>query len=423
MRVVNKKWIFDNLNSSVNTNPTVNLTVKKIIQDIKKNKDVALLKYVKKFENKKANLKSIIIPKKTLKEAYNSLSNESKKSLKLAYKRIFYYHSKQKKTSYSFKDQLDSKFYIEWKPIENVGLYIPGGLASYPSTVLMTAIPAKIAEVPNIMICVPSQNGQTSKLTLAAAYLCGVNVVYNVGGAQAIAALAFGTKIIKKADKVFGPGNQYVAEAKKQLFGVIGIDLPAGPSEVLVIANNNSNPTWIAYDVLAQGEHDPNAKTYVLSKSKNILIKVKNELKRIMEETKFKNVDQSIKNNCNLILAKSQKEIYEISNFIAPEHLHIHEKFNKNILKNIKNAGSVFLGEKSPVALGDYTIGTNHVLPTDQTAKFSSGLGVEDYTKKTVFIDPRKKTLKKIANHTINLARQEGLEAHALSVEIRKIKP
>jgi len=423
VKVVNKKWIFDNLNSSVNTNSTVSLTVKKIIQDIKKNKDVALLKYVKKFENKKANLKSIIIPKKTLKNAYNSLSNESKKSLRLAYKRIFYYHSKQKKTSYSFKDQLDSKFYIEWKPIENVGLYIPGGLASYPSTVLMTAIPAKIAKVPNIMICVPSQNGQTSKLTLAAAYLCGVNVVYNVGGAQAIAALAFGTKIIKKADKVFGPGNQYVAEAKKQLFGVIGIDLPAGPSEVLVIANNNSNPTWIAYDVLAQGEHDPNAKTYVLSKSKNILIKVKNELKRIMEETKFKNVDQSIKNNCNLILAKSQKEIYEISNFIAPEHLHIHEKFNKNILKNIKNAGSVFLGEKSPVALGDYTIGTNHVLPTDQTAKFSSGLGVEDYTKKTVFIDPRKKTLKKIANHTINLARQEGLEAHALSVEIRKIKP
>ena len=423
MKVVNKKWIFDNLNSSVNTNSNVSFTVKKIIEDIKKNKDIALLKYVKKFENKKANLKSIIIPKKTLKEAYNSLSNESKKSLKLAYKRIFYYHSKQKKTSYSFKDQLDSKFYIEWKPIENVGLYIPGGLASYPSTVLMTAIPAKIAEVPNIMICVPSQNGQTSKLTLAAAYLCGVNVVYNVGGAQAIAALAFGTKIIKKADKVFGPGNQYVAEAKKQLFGVIGIDLPAGPSEVLVIANNNSNPTWIAYDVLAQGEHDPNAKTYVLSKSKNILIKVKNELKRIMEETKFKNVDQSIKNNCNLILAKSQKEIYEISNFIAPEHLHIHEKFNKNILKNIKNAGSVFLGEKSPVALGDYTIGTNHVLPTDQTAKFSSGLGVEDYTKKTVFIDPRKKTLKKIANHTINLARQEGLEAHALSVEIRKIKP
>ena len=423
MKIVNKKWISDHINSYVNTNSNVSFTVKKIIQDIKKNKDLALLKYVKKFENKKANLKSIIIPKKILKEAYNSLPNESKKSLKLAYKRIFYYHSKQKKTSYSFKDQLDSKFYIEWKPIENVGLYIPGGLASYPSTVLMTAIPAKIAEVPNIMICVPSQNGQTSKLTLAAAYLCGVNVVYNVGGAQAIAALAFGTKIIKKADKVFGPGNQYVAEAKKQLFGVIGIDLPAGPSEVLVIANNNSNPTWIAYDVLAQGEHDPNAKTYVLSKSKNILIKVKNELKRIMEETKFKNVDQSIKNNCNLILAKSQKEIYEISNFIAPEHLHIHEKFNKNILKNIKNAGSVFLGEKSPVALGDYTIGTNHVLPTDQTAKFSSGLGVEDYTKKTVFIDPRKKTLKKIANHTINLARQEGLEAHALSVEIRKIKP
>ena len=422
MRIVSKKWIFDNLNSSSNVNTTVSGTVKNIIKDIRKNKDEALLKYVKKFENKKATLNNLEISQKTLKEAYNSISNDSKKALQLAYKRIHYYHSKQKKLSYSFRDQIDSKFYIQWNPIENVGLYIPGGLASYPSTVLMTAIPAKIAKVPNIMICVPSQNGETSKLTLAAAYLCGVNKVYNVGGAQAIAAFAFGTKLIKKADKVFGPGNQYVAEAKKQLFGFIGIDLPAGPSEVLVIANNKSNPSWIAYDVLAQGEHDPNAKTFVIAKNKNILLKVKNELQRIMKETKLKNVDRSIKNNCYLILAKSQKEIFEISNFIAPEHLHIHEKFNKNMLKNIINAGSVFLGERSPVALGDYTMGTNHVLPTDQTAKFSSGLGVEDYTKKTVFIKPGNKTLKKIAKPTINLARQEGLEAHALSVEIRKIK-
>ncbi len=422
MRIVSKKWIYNNLNLSSNVNTTVSDTVKNIIKDIKKNKDEALLKYVKKFENKKATLNNIEISQKTLKEAYNSISNDSKKALKLAYKRIHYYHSKQKKLSYSFRDQIDSKFYIQWNPIENVGLYIPGGLASYPSTVLMTAIPAKIAKVPNIMICVPSQDGETSKLTLAAAYLCGVNKVYNVGGAQAIAAFAFGTKLIKKADKVFGPGNQYVAEAKKQLFGFIGIDLPAGPSEVLVIANNKSNPSWIAYDVLAQGEHDPNAKTFVIAKNKNILLKVKNELQRIMKETKLKNVNRSIKNNCYLILANSQKEIFEITNFIAPEHLHIHEKFNKNILKNIINAGSVFLGEKSPVALGDYTMGTNHVLPTDQTAKFASGLGVEDYTKKTVFINPGNKTLKKIAKPTINLARQEGLEAHALSVEIRKIK-
>mgnify|MGYP001458977557 FL=1 len=422
MRVISKKWIFENLNSSSKVNTNITATVRNIIEDIKKNKDVALLKYVKKFENKKANLNNITIPQKTLKKAYSSLSYETKKSLKLAYKRIFYYHSRQKKLSYSFKDQLDSKFHIHWNPIENVGLYIPGGLASYPSTVLMTAIPAKIAKVPNIMICVPSKNGQTSNLTLAAAYLCGVKKVYNVGGAQAIAALAYGTKLIKKADKVFGPGNQFVAEAKKQLFGVIGIDLPAGPSEVLVIANDKSNPSWIAYDLLAQGEHDPNAKTYVVAKNKNILLNVKKELQKIMKEKKLKNVDQSIKNNCYLILAKSQNEIYEISNFIAPEHLHLHERFNKNTLKKIVNAGSVFFGEKSPVALGDYTIGTNHVLPTDQTAKFSSGLGVEDFIKKTVFIEPGNKTLKKIAEPTINLARQEGLEAHALSVEIRKIK-
>ena len=422
MKLVSKSWIYNNLKTSLHNNSSVNSLVKSIIEDVKKNGDKAILKYVRKFENPKATLENIKFSKKQLKEAYDLISAKQKSALKLAYKRIYFYHSKQIKKSHSFKDQLDSKFYIQWNPIENVGLYIPGGMASYPSTVLMTAIPAKIAKVSNIMICVPSQKGETSNLTLAAAYLCGVNEVYNIGGAQAIAAFAFGSKTIAKADKVFGPGNQYVAEAKKQLFGIIGIDLPAGPSEVLVIANNKSNANWIAYDILAQAEHDPNAKTYVLATSKNILNKVGIEITKIMKSTPLKNVSSSITNNCYLVLASSKKDIYEISNFIAPEHLHIHSKFNKNLLKNIIHAGSVFVGEKSPVALGDYTIGTNHVLPTDQTAKFSSGLGVDDYMKKTVFIDAGNKTLKKISKPTVELARQEGLDAHALSVEIRKIK-
>ena len=422
MKIVSKSWIYNNLKTSLNNNSSVNSLVKSIIEDVKKNGDKAILKYVRKFENPKATLENIKFSKKQLREAYDLISAKQKSALKLAYKRIYFYHSKQIKKSHSFKDQLDSKFYIQWNPIENVGLYIPGGMASYPSTVLMTTIPAKIAKVPNIMICVPSQKGETSNLTLAAAYLCGVNEVYNIGGAQAIAAFAFGSKTIAKADKVFGPGNQYVAEAKKQLFGIIGIDLPAGPSEVLVIANNKSNANWIAYDILAQAEHDPNAKTYVLATSKNILNKVGIEITKIMKSTPLKNVSSSITNNCYLVLASSKKDIYEISNFIAPEHLHIHSKFNKNLLKNIIHAGSVFVGEKSPVALGDYTIGTNHVLPTDQTAKFSSGLGVDDYMKKTVFIDVGNKTLKKISKPTVELARQEGLDAHALSVEIRKIK-
>ena len=422
MKIVSKSWIYNNLKTSLHNNSSVNSLVKSIIEDVKKNGDKAILKYVRKFENPKATLENIKFSKKQLREAYDSISAKQKNALKLAYKRIYFYHSKQIKKSHSFKDQLDSKFYIQWNPIENVGLYIPGGMASYPSTVLMTTIPAKIAKVPNIMICVPSQKGETSNLTLAAAYLCGVNEVYNIGGAQAIAAFAFGTKTIAKADKVFGPGNQYVAEAKKQLFGIIGIDLPAGPSEVLVIANNKSNANWIAYDILAQAEHDPNAKTYVLATSKNILNKVGIEITKIMKSTPLKNVSSSITNNCYLVLASSKKDIYEISNFIAPEHLHIHSKFNKNLLKNIIHAGSVFVGEKSPVALGDYTIGTNHVLPTDQTAKFSSGLGVDDFMKKTVFIDAGNKTLKKISKPTVELARQEGLDAHALSVEIRKIK-
>ena len=422
MKIVSKSWIYNNLKTSLNNNSSVNSLVKSIIEDVKKNGDKAILKYVRKFENPKATLENIKFSKKQLREAYDLISAKQKSALKLAYKRIYFYHSKQIKKSHSFKDQLDSKFYIQWNPIENVGLYIPGGMASYPSTVLMTTIPAKIAKVPNIMICVPSQKGETSNLTLAAAYLCGVNEVYNIGGAQAIAAFAFGSKTIAKADKVFGPGNQYVAEAKKQLFGIIGIDLPAGPSEVLVIANNKSNANWIAYDILAQAEHDPNAKTYVLATSKNILNKVGIEITKIMKSTPLKNVSSSITNNCYLVLASSKKDIYEISNFIAPEHLHIHSKFNKNLLKNIIHAGSVFVGEKSPVALGDYTIGTNHVLPTDQTAKFSSGLGVDDFMKKTVFIDAGNKTLKKISKPTVELARQEGLDAHALSVEIRKIK-
>jgi histidinol dehydrogenase len=422
VKIVNKNWILSNLKSSLQTSSSVSSTVKSIIEDIKKNGDKAVLKYVKKFENSKATIKNIKLSKQDLKRAYNSISKQDKDALKLAYKRIHHYHTKQTKTSYSYKDQLDTKFYIQWNPIDNVGLYIPGGMASYPSTVLMTAIPAKIAKVPNVMLCVPSKNGITSNLTLAAAYLCGVDHVYNIGGAQAIAAFAHGTKTIKKADKVFGPGNQFVAEAKKQLFGTIGIDLPAGPSEVLVIANNKSKPNWIAYDVLAQAEHDPKAKTYVVSTSKSLLERVKKEITSLVQNSKIQNIDQSIKNHCFLIHAKGEKEIYEISNFIAPEHLHIHSKFSKDLLKNIIHAGSVFVGEGAPVALGDYTIGTNHVLPTDQTAKFASGLGVDDFMKKTVFIDAGDKTLKKISKPTSYLARKEGLEAHALSVEIRKIK-
>jgi histidinol dehydrogenase len=422
VRIVSKNWIASNLTSSLQASSSVATTVKSIIEDVKKNGDQAILQYVQKFENSQATIKNIKLSKQDLKNAYHSISKEDKQALKLAYKRIYYYHAKQKKTSYSYPDQLDTKFYIQWNPVDNVGLYIPGGMASYPSTVLMTAIPAKIAKVPNVMLCVPSKNGITSNLTLAAAYLCGVDHVYNIGGAQAIAAFAYGTQTIKKADKVFGPGNQFVAEAKKQLFGTIGIDLPAGPSEVMVIANDKSNPLWIAYDVLAQAEHDPNAKTYVVSTSKNLLQRVEKEISLLVKNSKIQNIDQSIKNHCFLIYAKDKKEIYEISNLIAPEHLHIHSKFSKDLLKNIIHAGSVFVGERAPVALGDYTMGTNHVLPTDQTAKFASGLSVDDFMKKTVFIDAGNRTLKKISKATSHLARKEGLEAHALSVEIRKIK-
>ncbi len=393
--------------------------VAQIIEDIRKNGDKSVLKYVKKFENQYASYDNLVIPQKRLKESYKKITKDQKEILKLAYKRIYNYHKKQTKPDQKFKDDLDTSFKVKWTPISNVGLYIPGGKASYPSSVLMTAIPAKIAKVDNVMMTVPSANGEVSNLTLAAAYLCKVNKVFNIGGAHAIAAFAFGTKLIKKADKVFGPGNKYVAEAKKQLFGTIGIDLPAGPSEILVLADSKSNPKWIAADILAQAEHDPNAKTYLISTSIDIIkasIKNINEIQKI---NKFKNVHHSIKKFSYAILAKDKQEMFDISNFIAPEHLHVHLKNTKNIEKYITNAGSVFVGGENAVALGDYSIGTNHVLPTDQSARYSSGLSVDDFVKKTVFINTGKKTFDKIASKTIKFAKSEGLDAHALSIEIR----
>ena len=417
----NFKTFLKSSNSSKN-NQLVRLSVSKIIEDVKKNGDKAVLKYVKKFENKKATIDSLVIKPNTLKKAFESISKSQRQALKLAYNRIYFYHSHQVKKNYKFSDKLDTTFSIKWNPIENVGLYVPGGLASYPSTVLMTAIPAKIAGVKNIMISVPSKDGIVSDLTLAAAYLCKVNKVYNLGGAQAIAAFAFGTKTIQKAFKVFGPGNQFVAEAKKQLFGTIGIDLPAGPSEILVLADKFSNPSLIASDILAQAEHDPHAKTYLVSDSKNIIKAVISSIRDMQKSYQFKNANESLKNFSFAIYAKNLSKMFEISNFIAPEHLQVHLKDSALIEKNIINAGSVFIGEQNTVAFGDYTMGTNHVLPTDQSAKYSSGLSVDDFIKKTVFVKAGKKTISKIANETIELAKSEGLDAHALSIEIRSIK-
>mgnify|MGYP000595508761 FL=1 len=409
-------------NTVSQTNQQLRKTVSAIIEDVRKNGDKALLKYVKRFENKNATLPSLIVEPKFLKEAYEGITKNQREALNLAYERINFYHNHQVKKNFKFKDKLDTTFSVQWNPIENVGLYIPGGLASYPSTVLMTAIPARIAGVKNIMISVPSADGEVSKLTLAAAHLCKVNKVYNVGGAQAIAAFAFGTKTIQKAFKVFGPGNQFVAEAKKQLFGTIGIDLPAGPSEILVLADKLSKPILIASDILAQAEHDPHAKTYLVSTSKMIIKKVIQNIKKIQKNYKFKNTNESLKNFSYSILAKNSSEMFEISNFIAPEHLHVHIKNFGQIERNIVNAGSVFIGEQNAVALGDYLIGTNHVLPTDQSAKYSSGLSVDDFVKKTVFVKVGKKTFSKIADKTIELAKSEGLDAHALSIELRVSK-
>ena len=421
MIIVSKNQFYKKFENrkKINQSSSVEKVVNLIIEDIRLNRDKALFKYIKKFENKKFIIDHLVISKQKLKKAYDSLSSVHKKSLKIAYSRIKYYHQKTKRNNIAFNDNFDTKFDIKYNPIENVGLYIPGGMASYPSTVLMTSIPAKIAGCPNIYMTVPSKDGITSDLTLAAAYLAGVTKVYNMGGAHAIAALALGTKSVAKVDKIFGPGNSYVAEAKRKLFGEVGIDLPAGPSEVCVIIDEQSNVNFAATDILAQAEHDPNAKTYLLSASKIALEKTVKSIKTLQKKYNFNNVSRSLKNFFPIHL-KNIAEIIEITNFIAPEHLQIATNVPKNISSKVRNSGSVFIGQSGTIALGDYAIGTNHVLPTDQTARFASGLGVDDFMKKTVIINSGPKTFNAISDSVINLATAEGLPAHALSVEIRK---
>jgi len=396
------------------------LIVKKIISNVKKNGDRAVIKYEKKFSKIKIKNTKIIFSKKEINKIIKKTDKKIKKSINLAFNRIKKFHSKQKFLPFNFKDKLENELSYKYSPIEKIGVYVPGGTASYPSTVLMNCIPAMVAGVKNIYLTTPSLDDKINPAVIYAAKKCGVKKIYKTGGAHSIAAFAYGTKTFKKVDKIVGPGNKFVANAKKEVFGDVGIDMVAGPSEVTIAADKYAKPNWIAADLIAQAEHDVLAQSILVTDNKDLIKSVNRCLKEQLNKLPKKKIaSKSIQNFGLAIYANSRKKIIEIINTIAPEHLEVYMKNNAEIIKNVKNAGSIFIGKFSPEAMGDYMAGPNHVLPTSGAAKFSSGLSVNDFLKRHSLIKISKTGIERLGPSVINLAQHENLEGHANSIKIR----
>ena len=398
--------------------------VSKIIYDVRKNSDNALLRLTNKLDKSNfKKIKDLIVKDSEFEKCFQDLSSSTKFSLNKAISRIKAYHKKQMPKNIMYKDKEGVVLGGIWNPMESVGLYVPGGKAAYPSSLIMNAVPAIVAGVERIVVTVPAVNGETNSLVLACCKLLGIKEVYKIGGAQAISALALGTKTIKKVDKIFGPGNAYVASAKKQFFGTVGIDMIAGPSEVLVVADSKNDPDHIAIDLLAQAEHDELAQSILITDDKKFSEKVIKSVNNFLKKLERRTIARSSWNNFGaVIICDNLYRSVELINEIAPEHLEIAVEKPKRFLKSIRNAGAIFLGRYTPEAVGDYVAGPNHVLPTDRTARFSSGLNLLDYFKRSSVVECNKKNLSRIGKDAINLAYEEGLQAHALSIECRIIK-
>ena len=395
-------------------------SVKKILTDVKRQGDKAVIKYEKKFSRISSKEKKIKFSKNEINKIIKNLNKDLKKSIDIAYSRIKKFHLKQKFLSFKFRDKYKNELSYNYSPIEKVGVYVPGGTASYPSTVLMNCIPAIVAGVKNIYLTTPSMGTSVNPAIIYAAKKCGVKEIYKTGGAHSIAALTYGTKTFKKVNKIVGPGNAFVTAAKKEVFGEVGIDMVAGPSEVSIIADKYSNPEWIASDLIAQAEHDMLAQSILITNSKDLIKSVNLSLKtQLIDLPKKRIASKSIKNYGLAIFANNQSKIVDVVNTIAPEHLEINLSKYKNILRKIKNAGSIFIGKFSPEAMGDYIAGPNHVLPTSGSAKFSSGLSVNDFLKRHSLIKISKSGIERLGPSVINLAQHENLEGHANSIKIR----
>ena len=402
-------------------NPTVNVEsiVTEIIDNVRKNGDKALFEYCEKFD--KAVLSDLLVSQAEIDEAVNAVDPKFLEILEKAAENIRRFHEKQVRNSFILNDRPGIVMGQKIIPVDRAGLYVPGGTAAYPSTVLMDSIPAKIAGVREVvMVTPPNSEGKITPVILAAAKIAGINKIFKVGGAQAIAALAYGTESIPKVDKIVGPGNAFVAEAKKQVFGRVSIDMIAGPSEILIIADGASNPRHVAADLLSQAEHDKLASAVLVTDSYELAQKVQSELEiQIPQLERSEIARASIDQNGKIIVSDDLRQAIDIANEIAPEHLELCVDNPFDYLDSIRHAGSIFMGRNCPEALGDYFAGPNHTLPTSGTAKFSSPLGVDDFIKKVQYTYYTKDALAEVAQDVATFARAEGLTAHARSATVR----
>ncbi|HOY87774.1 MAG: histidinol dehydrogenase [Methylotenera sp.] len=400
---------------------SIDVVVANILKDVKARGDEAVLEYTNRFDKTSATkLSELEISQAELVAALNGLPTAQREALQSAAARVRSYHEKQLMQSWSYTEADGTLLGQQVTSLDRVGLYVPGGKAAYPSSVLMNAIPAKVAGVQELIMVVPTPNGEKNALVLAAAAVCGVDRVFCIGGAQAVGALAYGTQTVPQVDKIVGPGNAYVAAAKRRVFGVVGIDMVAGPSEILVICDGKTNPDWIAMDLFSQAEHDELAQSILLSPDAAFLTEVAASMQRLVEEMPRKEIiNTSITDRGALILTKDLDEAVAICNYIAPEHLELSVEDPLTLAKKIKHAGAIFMGRDTCEALGDYCAGPNHVLPTSRTARFSSPLGVYDFQKRTSLIMVSSEGAQVLGKVAATLAYGEGLQAHARSAEFR----
>ncbi len=402
------------------TSEDVSTIVSSIIDDVKSRGDAALFEYTTKFDGFEANPSSVIITQKMIDDAENSCSPALLESLDHAAKRIQAFHEKQKPNDLQYTDEAGVNLGWRWTAVDAAGLYVPGGLASYPSSVLMNAIPAKVAGVERLVMTVPAPGGTMNPLVLAAAKRAGINEIYSVGGAQAVAALAYGTQMILPVDKIVGPGNAFVAAAKRQVFGKVGIDSIAGPSEILVVADGDNNPEWIAADLLSQAEHDPSSQSVLITDDTDFAQAVANAADTQIGASPREDITRAAwTDNSAIIVVETLKDAPALINRLAPEHLELAIENPELMVGDIRHAGAIFLGRYTPEAIGDYVAGPDHVLPTAQAARYASGLSVLDFMKRTSIIECTPESIAKIGPAAANLADAEGLPAHAHSVRLR----
>ena len=407
------------LNRDLRAEHDVEQAVKAILEDVRVRGDAALLEYAKKFDG--ASLDGLQVSEAEMQAALDKTDSDFLQTLQQAAENIRAFHSRQIHRDFVISKENGVVLGQKYTPIEKAGVYVPGGTASYPSTVLMDAIPAKLAGVSEIvMVTPPSKDGSIAPAILAAAKVAGVTKIFKTGGAQAVAALAYGTQSVPKVDKIVGPGNIYVATAKRLVFGLVDIDMIAGPSEILVLADGSCNPAWVAADMLSQAEHDKLASAVLVTDSRPLALAVQQELEvQIPKLDRAEIARASIDNNGKIIVTDSLKKAVEAANLIAPEHLEVCVDDPFRLLGSIRNAGSIFLGKHAPEALGDYFAGPNHTLPTSGTARFSSPLSVDDFVKKSSFLYYTREALEDVYGRVSDFARREGLQGHAKSVEIR----